>query len=123
MTAPPAGLPGPERVEDLLRELAPQVLATVLRRFGMFDLCEDAVQEALFAAADRRMATHHRLLAVRAHLRNLAGDRVGAEADFRAAARRTNSTPERHYLLGKTRQAACDDGGSAAPVPATKAAD
>ena len=37
--------------EDLLRELAPQVLGAVLRRFGHFDLCEDATQEALLAAA------------------------------------------------------------------------
>jgi RNA polymerase sigma factor (sigma-70 family) len=36
---------------DLLRELAPQVLAALLRRFGHFDLCEDATQEALLAAA------------------------------------------------------------------------
>ncbi|MEU4563167.1 DUF6596 domain-containing protein [Actinoplanes sp. NPDC023936] len=36
---------------DLLRELAPQVLAAVVRRYGDFDACEDAVQEALLAAA------------------------------------------------------------------------
>ncbi|MEU2516425.1 RNA polymerase sigma factor [Streptomyces syringium] len=39
------------RVEDLLRELAPQVLGTLVRRYGVFDTCEDAVQEALLAAA------------------------------------------------------------------------
>jgi RNA polymerase sigma factor (sigma-70 family) len=38
-------------VEDLLRELAPQVLGALVRRFGGFDTCEDAVQEALLAAA------------------------------------------------------------------------
>ncbi|MEP7026757.1 MAG: DUF6596 domain-containing protein [Actinomycetota bacterium] len=37
--------------EDLLRELAPQVLGALVRRYGHFDLCEDAVQEALLAAA------------------------------------------------------------------------
>lgn len=38
--------------EDLLRTLAPQVLGALLRRYGaaQFDLCEDAVQEALLAA-------------------------------------------------------------------------
>jgi RNA polymerase sigma factor (sigma-70 family) len=35
----------------LLRELAPQVLVAVVRRHGGFDACEDAVQEALLAAA------------------------------------------------------------------------
>jgi RNA polymerase sigma factor (sigma-70 family) len=39
------------RVEDLLRTLAPRVLGALLRRHGHFDACEDAVQEALLAAA------------------------------------------------------------------------
>ncbi len=39
------------RVEDLLRELAPQVLGALVRRYGHFDACEDAVQEALLAGA------------------------------------------------------------------------
>jgi RNA polymerase sigma factor (sigma-70 family) len=38
-------------VEDLLRRLAPQVLGTLVRRYGNFDLCEDAVQETMLAAA------------------------------------------------------------------------
>jgi RNA polymerase sigma factor (sigma-70 family) len=41
----------PPSVEDLLREAAPQVLAAVVRRFHDFSDCEDAVQEALLAAA------------------------------------------------------------------------
>jgi len=36
--------------EDLLRELAPQVLAVLVRRYGDFDAAEDAVQEALIVA-------------------------------------------------------------------------
>ena len=36
--------------ENLLRELAPQVLGAVIRRFGDFGAAEDAVQEALLAA-------------------------------------------------------------------------
>ena len=40
-------------IEDLLRELAPQVLGALVRRHGQFDACEDAVQEALLAAAQR----------------------------------------------------------------------
>jgi RNA polymerase sigma factor (sigma-70 family) len=38
-------------VEDLLRRLTPQVLGAVVRRYGHFDLAEDATQEALLAAA------------------------------------------------------------------------
>ncbi|MFG2693144.1 RNA polymerase sigma factor [Kitasatospora sp. NPDC048407] len=37
--------------EGLLRELAPQVLGTLVRRYGRFEGCEDAVQEAVLAAA------------------------------------------------------------------------
>lgn len=43
MTEPP--------IEDLLRELTPQVLGTLVRRHGRFEGCEDAVQEAVLAAA------------------------------------------------------------------------
>ena len=38
-------------IDDLLRELAPHVLAALTRRYGHFDLSEDAVQEALLAAS------------------------------------------------------------------------
>ncbi|GIJ29430.1 RNA polymerase sigma24 factor [Micromonospora qiuiae] len=38
-------------IEDLLRDLAPQVLGVLTRRFGDFATVEDAVQEALLAAA------------------------------------------------------------------------
>lgn len=44
--------PGPAPAsEDLLRRLAPQVLGALVRRYGHFDAAEDAVQEALLAAA------------------------------------------------------------------------
>jgi len=39
------------RIEQLLRELAPAVLGVVARRHRDFGTCEDAVQEALLAAA------------------------------------------------------------------------
>lgn len=39
------------QIEDLLRDLAPQILGQLLRRHGQFAACEDAVQEALLAAA------------------------------------------------------------------------
>jgi len=43
--------PTEETTESLLRQLAPQVLGALVRRHGQFDACEDAVQEALLAAA------------------------------------------------------------------------
>jgi RNA polymerase sigma factor (sigma-70 family) len=48
---------------------------------------------------DERLAGHHRLEAVRAHLLELAGDRERAIACFRRAAGRTTSLPERNYLM------------------------
>jgi len=49
--------------------------------------------------SDARLANHHRLDAVRAHLLELAGDFTGAVRHYRAAAARTGSLPERNYLL------------------------
>ncbi|QGV79738.1 RNA polymerase sigma factor [Streptomyces ficellus] len=42
-----------DHVEDLLRHHAPQVLGALVRRYGHFDAAEDAVQEALLAAAQQ----------------------------------------------------------------------
>jgi RNA polymerase sigma factor (sigma-70 family) len=50
---------------------------------------------------DARVAEHHRLDAVRAHLVELAGDREGAVRHYRAAAGKTASLPERNYLLAQ----------------------
>ena len=49
--------------------------------------------------ADTRLANHHRLDAVRAHLLELAGDHEGAVTHYRTAAGKTGSLPERNYLL------------------------
>lgn len=87
-------------IEHLLRELAPQVLSPVVRRFRDFAAAEDAVQEALIAAAaqwprdgvpanprgwliqvaSRRMADHVRSEVARRHR-----ERVAAEESERLA--------------------------------------
>ena len=48
--------------------------------------------------SDERMAHTHRLLAVRAHLLELAGDTVAARELYQRAARMTASLPEQRYL-------------------------
>ena len=53
---------------------------------------------AVLDSVDARMAGHYRLDAVRAHLLELAGDREGALAHYRAAAARTTSLPEQRHL-------------------------
>lgn len=48
---------------------------------------------------DGRLAGHHRLHAVRAHLLEMAGDTEGAATHYRMAAGHTSSQPEQVYLL------------------------
>ena len=55
-------------------------------------------------AADDRMAGHHRLAAVRAHLLEQAGDRDAAREQYALAARRTTSLPEQRYLQARLRR-------------------
>jgi RNA polymerase sigma factor (sigma-70 family) len=50
---------------------------------------------------DPRLASHHRLAAVRAHLHEKSGDRAAAITHYQLAASRTSSTVERNYLLLK----------------------
>jgi RNA polymerase sigma factor (sigma-70 family) len=49
--------------------------------------------------ADGRLAGHHRLDAVRAHLLEMNGDHKTAAEHYQTAAARTSSLPERNYLL------------------------
>jgi RNA polymerase sigma factor (sigma-70 family) len=51
--------------------------------------------------ADARIARHHRLAAVRAHLYEKAGEHAAAVESYQAAAAGTANTPERNYLLLK----------------------
>ena len=57
---------------------------------------------------DRRLAEHHRLDAVRAHLLEMAGDRAAARSSYQTAARRTTSLPERRYLEARANRLASD---------------
>jgi predicted RNA polymerase sigma factor len=49
--------------------------------------------------SDARLANHHRLDSVRAHLLEMAGDHKAAIKHYRIAAGRTASIPERNYLM------------------------
>jgi predicted RNA polymerase sigma factor len=51
--------------------------------------------------ADERMARHHRLHAVRAHLLEMAGRPADARESYRTAARYATSLPEKRYLEGR----------------------
>jgi RNA polymerase sigma factor (sigma-70 family) len=56
--------------------------------------------EMLDPLADK-LSGHHRLHAVRAHLLELSGNHAAAVEEYRQAANRTTSTPERHYLMDR----------------------
>jgi RNA polymerase sigma factor (sigma-70 family) len=85
---------------DLLELIAPNPFTTLNRAvaLAMVHGPEAGLEVIAALAADKRMAQHHRLLAARAHLRELAGDTDAAAADYLAAARRATSLPERRYL-------------------------
>ena len=61
---------------------------------------------------DARLAEHHRLDAVRAHLLERAGDCEGAVRHYRAAAAKTGSLPERNYLLAQAARLSSDLGSA-----------
>jgi RNA polymerase sigma factor (sigma-70 family) len=68
--------------------------------------------------SDGRLAEHHRLDAVRAHLLEMHGDRESAVRHYRTAAGRTTSIPERNYLMA---QAARLEEGRTGPDEKTSA--
>jgi predicted RNA polymerase sigma factor len=99
-------------VESLLRDLAPQVVGALLRRYGGFDAVamvhgpRAGLRQLATAEADPALAGHYRVDAVRAHLLDLAGDQEAARACYRLAARRTLSVPEQRYLESRAAQLA-----------------
>ncbi|WP_406271689.1 sigma-70 family RNA polymerase sigma factor [Nocardia sp. NBC_00881] len=93
--AVPDDTPLPASIEDLLRALAPQVLGALVRRFGDFDTAEDALQEAMLAAATQwpseGLPDHPRAWLIQVAQRRMA-DAVRAEV---ARRRRENTAFER----------------------------
>src|SRR5437763_1827620 len=85
---------------DLLERVSPNPMITLNRAVAvaMARGPEAGLEVLATLDGDRRLADHHRLDAVRAHLLEMAGDRDGALRCYRVAARRTTSLPERRYL-------------------------
>jgi RNA polymerase sigma factor (sigma-70 family) len=84
----------------VLDRIAPNPMATLNQAvaLAMVDGPDAGLELLATLDDDRRLDGHHRLLSVRAHLLELAGDDAGARDAFRAAARRTTSAPERRFL-------------------------
>ncbi len=85
---------------DLLERTAPNPFTALNRAVAvaMVHGPQAGLEVIATLAADKRMARHHRLLAARAHMHELAGDTDAAAADYLDAARRATSLPERRYL-------------------------
>jgi RNA polymerase sigma factor (sigma-70 family) len=85
---------------DLLERLSPNPMVTLNHAvaLAMARGPEAGLEMVRTLDRDARIAGHHRLEAVRAHLLEMAGDTAAAEASYRIAARRATSTPERRYL-------------------------
>jgi predicted RNA polymerase sigma factor len=85
---------------ELLERFGPNPMVTLNRAVavGMARGPQAGLELLATLEADERIATHHRLEAVRAHLLERAGDLDAARASYRAAARRTTSLPEQRYL-------------------------
>jgi RNA polymerase sigma factor (sigma-70 family) len=89
-------------VEDLLREHAPQVLGALVRRYGHFDAAEDAVQEALAAAAQQWSVTgvpeNPRGWLIRVASRRLVDELRSAEARRRREESAAVATPRDEFV-------------------------
>jgi RNA polymerase sigma factor (sigma-70 family) len=85
---------------DLLERVAPSPVVTLNRSVAvaMVNGPEAGLDVLATLQGDDRMARHHRLAGLRAHFRELAGQRDAALADYRLAAQRATSLPERRYL-------------------------
>jgi RNA polymerase sigma factor (sigma-70 family) len=89
---------------DLLERLAPGPAVTLNRAVAMGMVHGPRAGLTLLDGLGGRLAGHHRLHAVRAHLHERAGEPDAAVREWREAARLAGSLPERRYLIGRAAQ-------------------
>jgi RNA polymerase sigma factor (sigma-70 family) len=84
----------------ILERIAPNPMVTLNRAIALAETEGPSAGLALLSTldGDERMAGHHRLLSVRAHLLEKTGDAAGAYEHYRRAAKATASIAERRYL-------------------------
>jgi RNA polymerase sigma factor (sigma-70 family) len=83
----------------LLERMTGNPMVTLNRAVAAAMVHGPAAGLAMLSGLDERLAGHHRLDAVRAHLLEMAGDTGAAIAHYRTGAGRTTSIAERNYLL------------------------
>ena len=85
----------------LLEQMTSNPMVTLNRAVAAAMVDGPAAGLALLERLDERLADHHSLAAVRAHLLEMSGERRAAIAQYHAAAARTTSVAERNYLLAR----------------------
>ena len=95
---------------DLLRKMSdnPMVTLNYAIALAMVRGAEAGLQLLAELEQDARIRGHYRLHAVRAHFLEMAGNKLQARAEYQAAAEKTNSLPERDYLLLKAARVAVE---------------
>ncbi|MFD9688992.1 RNA polymerase sigma factor [Kitasatospora sp. NPDC059146] len=90
----------------ILERIAPNPMVTLNRAVALAELNGPRAGLDLLATldADRRLADHHRLLSVRAHLLERSGDRAAAYDHYRRAAKATASLAEQRFLEARARR-------------------
>ena len=83
----------------LLEQMTDNPMVTLNRAVAAAMVDGPAAGLALLEGLDERLAGHHRLDAVRAHVLEMHGDREAAITHYQMAAGRTTSVAERDYLL------------------------
>ena len=90
----------------IMERVAPNPMVTLNRAVALAEIAGPPAGLALLSAldSDERLAGHHRLLSVRAHLLEKAGDTAGAREHYRRAAKSTASIAEQRYLESRASQ-------------------
>ncbi|WP_405014415.1 RNA polymerase sigma factor [Kitasatospora sp. NBC_01539] len=103
----------------ILERIAPNPVVTLNRAIALAETEGPAAGLALLSTldGDERMAGHHRLLSVRAHLLERAGDRAGAYEHYRRAAKSTGSIAERRHLESRAARVRPCGPGPSGPEP------
>jgi len=83
----------------LLERMTDNPMVTLNRAIATAMVDGPAAGLELLGELEEPLAGHHRLHATRAHLLEMAGDEEAAAAEYRTAAERTTSVPERNYLI------------------------
>ncbi|MQY05423.1 sigma-70 family RNA polymerase sigma factor [Actinomadura macrotermitis] len=92
----------------LLERMSDNPLVTLNRAVAVAMADGPAAGLSLLEPLAEPLAAHHRFYAARAHLREMAGDREAALADYRAAAARATNAPERDHLTTRAARLAHD---------------